>query len=264
MTKKIEILNKVIEILNNSRDLSQMLNSICISAVEITNADNCFIYLYNKETNELVLMGASSPWHKAVGRIKLRIGEGIAGFVGKSRKTISISQKAYKDKRFKIFIDLKEDTYEAILSVPITFNNDLVGVINVQHKEKHKYVKREKLFIEMLSKLVSGALERDYLYEQYKNKAEILGNVLDSILSDDDNLKEKLEFIIFKILKQPIKVIESPKVEAHIKSEYFSVILTNPNISDEQRKAISLILKQADLILKNRKLKDEIEERKLV
>jgi putative methionine-R-sulfoxide reductase with GAF domain len=260
----LEIILKVLEILNNSRNLSQMLNMICVSACQLTNADNCFIYLYDKENDELVLMGSSSFPHHAVGRIKLQMGEGLAGFVGKERKIISISKKAYKDKRFKVFKNLKEDTYEAIISVPIIFKDNLVGVMNVQHKNEHKYTKNEKTILKMLSELVSGALERDWLYEQYKKKAEILENILDSILDENGDICQKIEMMIFKIIKKPVKVIQDNKVQADIKSHYFSVILSDKNLTDEQKKAILLILNQADLIMKNKKLKDEIEERKLV
>jgi uroporphyrinogen-III synthase len=260
----LEIILKVLEILNNSRNLSQMLNMICVSACQLTNADNCFIYLYDKENDELVLMGSSSIGHHAVGRIKLQMGEGLAGFVGKERKIISISKKAYKDKRFKVFKNLKEDTYEAIISVPIIFKDNLVGVMNVQHKNEHKYTKNEKTILKMLSELVSGALERDWLYEQYKKKAEILENILDSILDENGDICQKIEMMIFKIIKKPVKVIQDNKVQADIKSHYFSVILSDKNLTDEQKKAILLILNQADLIMKNKKLKDEIEERKLV
>jgi uroporphyrinogen-III synthase len=260
----LEIILKVLEILNNSRNLSQMLNMICVSACQLTNADNCFIYLYDKENDELVLMGSSSIGHHAVGRIKLQMGEGLAGFVGKERKIISISKKAYKDKRFKVFKNLKEDTYEAIISVPIIFKDNLVGVMNVQHKNEHKYTRTEKTILKMLSELVSGALERDWLYEQYKKKAEILENILDSILDENGDICQKIEMMIFKIIKKPVKVIQDNKVQADIKSHYFSVILSDKNLTDEQKKAILLILNQADLIVKNKKLKDEIEERKLV
>mgnify|MGYP000160650450 CR=1 FL=1 len=260
----LEIILKVLEILNNSRNLSQMLNMICVSACQLTNADNCFIYLYDKENDELVLMGSSSLYHDAVGRIKLQMGEGLAGLVGKERKIISISKKAYKDKRFKVFKNLKEDTYEAIISIPIIFKDNLVGVMNVQHKNEHRYTRTEKTILKMLSELVSGALERDWLYEQYKKKAEILENILDSILDENGDICQKIEMMIFKIIKKPVKVFQDNKIQSDIKSNYFSVMLSDKNLTDEQKKAIVLILNQADLIMKNKKLRDEIEERKLV
>lgn len=259
-----EIVVKVLEILSSSESLPQMLNSIAVAVCDLINADSCFIYLYDKDSNELVLMGSSSPNHKAIGRIKLGLGEGLAGLVGKERKIISISRKAYNDRRFKVFKNLKEDTYEAIISVPIVFNNNLVGVINAQHRDEHRYTKSEKNILEMFSKLISGALERDWLYEQYKRKAEILENILDSILDENGNIVQKVESIIFRIVKKPLKVVQDVKIQSDIKSNYFSVILSDANITDEQRKAIFLVLNQADLIFRNRKLKDEIEERKLV
>lgn len=261
--KLFEVILKVLEVLNKTEKLDEILNFIAISVCELIEGDSCFIYLYEEDSKELILMGSSSN-SKAIGRIKLQIGEGLAGLVGKEKRIISISKKAYKDKRFKVFKNLKEDTYEAIISVPIVFKDKLVGVINVQHINEHKYTKSEKMILKMFSEIISGALEKVWLYEQYRKKAEILENILDSIIEENENISEKLESIIFGMLKSPVKVVENTKIKSDIKSQYFSVILSNNQLTEEQTKAIKLLLNHADLILKNRKLKNEIEERKLV
>jgi len=263
MTRKFELINRILDILNSSRNLGELLNSISSITAELTDADSCFIYLHDRESNELILMGSSVMVPKVT--VKLRLGEGIAGIVGKERKPIAISKKAYEDPRFKVFRFLEQDTYEAILSVPIEFNGNLVGVINIQHRKEHKYTRREILMVEMISKLVSGVLERDWLYEQYKKKAETLEKILESVLVGDEDLIPRLEYVIGNILKVPVKVSPYRINSAPIKSRHFTVHIPDGyEIDEEHRKALMLILNQADLIMDNRRLQDEIEERKLV
>jgi len=263
MTKKFELINRILDILNSSRDLRELLNSISSITAELTDADSCFIYLHDRDSDELVLMGSSVVVPEVT--VRLKLGEGIAGLVGKERKPIAISREAYKDPRFKVFQFLEQDTYEAILSVPIEFNGNLVGVINIQHRKEHKYTRREILMVEMISKLVSGVLERDWLYEQYKKKAETLEKILESVLVGNEDLIPRLEYVIGNILKVPVKVSPYRVGGASLKSRHFTVHLPEGiEIDEEHKKAIMLILNQADLIMDNRYLQDKIEERKLV
>src|SRR3989338_5738530 len=76
-------------------------------------------------------------------KIKMKVGEGITGWVAETKKTVAISKQAYDDKRFKLFSSLPEDKFEAFLSVPIIFRNRVIGVINVQHRKHHRYPKKE-------------------------------------------------------------------------------------------------------------------------
>jgi len=71
--------------------------------------------------------------------VRLKLGEGLTGWVARERRLLSISREAYTDPRFKLFTDLPEDTYEAFLSAPVIVRNRVAGVINVQHREPHAH-----------------------------------------------------------------------------------------------------------------------------
>jgi uroporphyrinogen-III synthase len=67
--------------------------------------------------------------------VRLRLDEGLTGWVARERRLLAISREAYADPRFKYFKDLPQDTFEAFLSAPIISQNKVVGVINVQNRE---------------------------------------------------------------------------------------------------------------------------------
>jgi signal transduction protein with GAF and PtsI domain len=71
------------------------------------------------------------------------MGEGLTGWVAKERRMVSIGQQAYKDPRFRFFHDLPEDTFEAFLSVPVISRDEVVGVINVQHRAVRRHMGSE-------------------------------------------------------------------------------------------------------------------------
>lgn len=114
-------------------DLDDVLHEIVSLVRDFLNCDSCLIYLV--ENGELVLYATSEPSRKNIGKVRLRLDEGLTGWVARERRLLAISREAYTDPRFKYFKDLPQDTFEAFLSVPIISQNKVVGVINVQHRE---------------------------------------------------------------------------------------------------------------------------------
>ncbi len=155
--KQLEVLKEIINTISYNLDLSEILNRILELTKEVTKSDSCFLYIL--EGDFLVLKASQNPRKKFIGKLKMEIGEGITGWVAKHKKTICLEQAAYKDKKFKTIASLPEDEYEAFLSVPITFGQEFIGVINVQHIKKKKYSKDEISLVEMIAQQVGGALE---------------------------------------------------------------------------------------------------------
>lgn len=114
-------------------ELDDVLHEIVGLVRDFLNCDSCLIYLV--EERELVLYATSDPNRNSIGRVRLRLSEGLTGWVARERRLLAISREAYSDPRFKFFKDLPQDTFEAFLSVPIISQNKVVGVINVQNRE---------------------------------------------------------------------------------------------------------------------------------
>ena len=74
-----------------------------------------------------------------VGKVSLKLDEGLTGWVARERRLLAISREAYNDSRFKYFKDLPEDTFESFLSAPVIWRNRVIGVINVQHRSAHSH-----------------------------------------------------------------------------------------------------------------------------
>jgi signal transduction protein with GAF and PtsI domain len=120
-----------------ARDMSlaEAFQGVVSLVVEFMECDACLLYLL--ENQELVLCASNNPQPDTIGRVRLKLGEGLTGRVASERRLLSISREAYLDPRFKRFTDLPEDTYEAFLSAPVILRNRVAGVINVQHREPH-------------------------------------------------------------------------------------------------------------------------------
>jgi signal transduction protein with GAF and PtsI domain len=139
--QQLRLFQKISRFMVRDQGLADVLQGIVSLMVEFMQCDSCLIYLLDGE--ELVLCASNTPHPSAIGRIRLKLSEGLTGWVARERRMLAISREAYKDPRFKFFGDLPEDTYESFLSAPVIARNRVVGVINVQHRQPHAHTGME-------------------------------------------------------------------------------------------------------------------------
>ena len=83
-----EALRRVGEATGSAFDLEEMLKVTADIAIQVTDTDSCQVYLYDKQKDELVLRAADESAKSMVGKIRLKLGEGITGWVARERKQI--------------------------------------------------------------------------------------------------------------------------------------------------------------------------------
>ncbi len=184
---EIKYLRKIVDITSSELELNHILKEVVKIVTDATNADSVFIYLFGEGKKHLVLMASKTQHRKELGKVVLKTGEGITGWVARENKPVAIRKNAYQDPRFKSFDVLPEDQYEAFLSVPIIYQGKAIGVINVQHKKPHNYPANLVNLMHTVAKQVGGVIENARLYDETKNKAtqfDSLVKVSQSITSE--------------------------------------------------------------------------------
>lgn len=165
--QQLRLFQKVSRFMVRDMSLQEILQGIVSLVVEFMACDSCLVYLVRD--NELVLCASNTPHAPAIGKVRLRLNEGLTGWVARERRLLAISREAFHDPRFKYFSDLPEDSYEAFLSAPVISRNRVVGVINVQHRLPHPHTGSEMELLStvgeqvgcllVLSRIEPGALE---------------------------------------------------------------------------------------------------------
>ena len=133
--QQLRLLQKISRFMVRDIGLAEAFHGVVELVVEFMECDSCLLYLF--EGDELVLCASNNPRPDTIGKVRLKLGEGLTGWVARERRLLSISREAYTDSRFKLFTDLPEDTFEAFLSAPVIVRNRVAGVINVQHRQPH-------------------------------------------------------------------------------------------------------------------------------
>ena len=131
--QQLRLFQRVSRLMARDIELDDVLHEIVTLIRDFLACDSCLIYLV--EERELVLYATSDQDQRNLGKVRLRLSEGLTGWVARERRLLAISREAYSDPRFKFFKDLPQDTFEAFLSVPIISQGRVVGVINVQNRE---------------------------------------------------------------------------------------------------------------------------------
>jgi len=185
-TREAEILHQVSETVGGNLDLDAVLRDVMEIAVQVTKADACLVYLFSSRRDELVLRASKNPHPKLIGRIRLGLGEGITGWVAQQGRPVAIGSNASDDPRFKWFHNLPEDRHQAFLSVPILAKHEVIGVINLQHKQPHRHRPHEVALMTTMGRQIGGAIETARLHAEVTKKArqvETLSEVSATITS---------------------------------------------------------------------------------
>ncbi len=194
-----DALRRVAETTGSSFDLEDMLRLTVDIAMKVTGTDSCQLYLLDRRTNELVLRAADETGQSMIGKIRLKVGEGITGWAARERKPVAISRNATSDGRFRYFPQIHEEEYESILSVPLVYRNQMLGVVNVRTREPHEYTKHQMRLLSGIASQVAGAIERTRRQRQLERTAvhlQHLSEVSEAIMSNvylDDMLSMFVE-----------------------------------------------------------------------
>jgi uroporphyrinogen-III synthase len=142
-----------------------MLGEIVGLTVQVTDCDACLVYLLDRDTDEVVLRASQVPHASALGNLRMKVGEGVTGWVAEHKSVVALSSRAGADARFKRFQTLVEDTYEAFLSVPLVSGGDVIGVINVHHRDTHSHTGEEISLLTFIGEQMGGAISKSSLSE---------------------------------------------------------------------------------------------------
>lgn len=154
---QVDVLHKTVSRIASADDFHQALDRVLDFVTELVKCDSCFIYVLAGE--DLILRASKNPHLELLDRLKLRVGQGITGWVAQHRELVVLYQEAFKDPRFAQFKELPEDRFEAFLSVPLLSRGRLVGVMNLQHREPHVYSPRDIRLISTVGFLAGAEIE---------------------------------------------------------------------------------------------------------
>lgn len=160
---------------NSPRLFSDRLKEVADTTARVMDADACFIYLYDKNKDELLLAATNGVQESAVGAIHIPLGEGIEGWVG--RKLEPVTLRDYRDDaRFREIPGLALGGYQSLYCLPLYVysNGALVGLLELFTAKVRTFTDEEINFFTTLSGILSTTIQNEQMQvELHKMNSEL-------------------------------------------------------------------------------------------
>ncbi|MGH9126803.1 MAG: GAF domain-containing sensor histidine kinase [Acidimicrobiales bacterium] len=165
--KQAELLRQIIELSTEERNLRRVVRKVADFVVATTGADVCFVHLLDRETNEIVLMGATpEQFDQLAGTIRLAIGEGVSGWVAQFAKPAVVKDK-WSDPRYKYIPALKGEEFNSMISLPMLRpGGDVIGVLNVHSRNTDHFKPEDATLLGEVAAVLAGIVENAVLYDR--------------------------------------------------------------------------------------------------
>jgi len=203
LNQELSILNAISQTVNQSIDLDEILNKSLDKMMEMTDVRSAGIYLLDERDNDLVYVahrGFSDDFLKGMKRMKL--GEGITGRAAHSGDSIFVENYPNHPEALSLAI---EEGLKSLAVIPLKSREKIYGTLNIARKEISKITPFEKDLFNSVGQIISGGLERTYLYAENVKRLEQLKTLYS--ISQEIASKLELKVILQKIMERAVELL---------------------------------------------------------
>jgi len=198
------VLYEIIRTVSSSVDLEQVLGAITELVTQQTRAHATLIFIAEGPDEDLVLQSVSDDTYRdQIGSVRMKRGEGLAGWVAKHREPVFIAENALQDPRVKYFPEFEEEKYQSIVSVPlIAPDSELIGVIALHAEAPRVFTEEDAAFVIHSASLVASAIVNARLYEAARRRVRELEGLsaLSTVVSTAADLDDLLPVAVARTL----------------------------------------------------------------
>lgn len=227
--ERLQALLEVSTVIYSSLDYQGVLGKVIQHAKNLAGADGCSIYLLDHQQQILKpLITNYEEYKDQIMNFRLRLGEGVTGKVAQTGLGI-ISNYAEADTR-TVQIPGTPEEPESIISVPLMWSGDVIGVITINAKGHKRFREEDLNLLTIFARLVADALENARLYQDlekaYKELTETqeqlvrserlraLGEMAGGVAHDFNNVLGSIlgrAQLLMKVTQDP-KLLKSLKI----------------------------------------------------
>jgi signal transduction histidine kinase len=189
--ERLHLLYQVSNVIHSTLEPQEALQLIVREAVRLVRASSGSVVLVNPNSGFLEIL-ASEGLPADAADLKLRVGEGITGWVARTGKPACVGEVT-QDPRYIML----RDTVRSELAVPLEVNGEVRGVLNVDSDRKEAFSPGDQELLVSLAPQAARAIQNTWLYEQWRLKARLFESLasVSRTINSTLNLGEALTVI---------------------------------------------------------------------
>ncbi len=155
----LDILRRIIQDINAARDLHEALGVIVAEVKTAIHTDVCSVYMTDAIRGEHVLMATDGLRSGAVGKARLKLGQGLIGLAAGRAEPVNVDD-APAHPAFRYIAATGEAPFHGFIGVPIIRRRKVLGVLAAQQRERRKYTADEESFLVTLAAQLAGCINQ--------------------------------------------------------------------------------------------------------
>jgi phosphotransferase system enzyme I (PtsP) len=149
-------LRSIVQEVNAARDMKTALAIIVTRVKQAMQTQVCSVYMRDAK-GDYLLMATDGLNQEAVGRVRLKAGEGLVGRVVMREEPINL-EHAEAHPAYQYFPETGEERYSSFLGVPIVHQRQVLGVLVVQQAEQRRFDEGDEAFLVTMSAQLAAVI----------------------------------------------------------------------------------------------------------
>jgi signal transduction histidine kinase len=194
----LAFLHDIAQLATLARDWDELMRTIVDRTTIAMGVEVCSFYLADRDRTRLTLAATNGLDRTQVGRVSLAFGEGITGRVAAARSPVAVADVT-RDPRFSWVRGFDIEGLHAMMSVPLVWHENVVGVLNVQAKARREFRPAEIEFLQTIAALLAGIVEKGRLTAEVEARLAQLTAL--------DAARAELLSVVTHELRTPLSVV---------------------------------------------------------
>src|SRR5580765_1766448 len=172
--EQLRFLHEIARLATTARTWDELLETVVDRTRDVLHADVASLYLMDRDGAYLTLAVTNGLDRFQIGRARVPYGEGVTGRVAASRKPLVIPD-VRADDRFLWVRGIDQRRFVAsMLSVPLTWHDQTVGVLNVQTERIRTFSDHDVAQLGAVADLLAGIIEKGRQQSEAEARVEAL------------------------------------------------------------------------------------------